>query len=571
MRAELIGLLVGIAALGAACSFVTSFPDIEVVGGGSNVGGNAVGGNGVGGNGVGGDGANNTGGDPTGGSVPCVMGGCQNCLSAAGSCPVPGTPVRLVAPASTPDPMAATNIEIMEILEKSDGLRYVGNFRDVNAMGLDTGGADMVIGNQQAGIVLGPAGVPITIGGACDDSGVPGGDEVVFTAATVADSEIVIAGVFEGARLVLSPSSVDCMASPVVDATPTAGDAFAPFLIWLNAGDDTVKWSLSPIGGTGTDNGYLTDVAAFPGGELGRVAAIGVATRDPFNKGADFSAGYQYYALVSSGPVPTVLAPLGLGTCGASAGLDGLRSSIAVDSQGQVWAAGTGCTVGQEGQGYDESFVMRFDDETLEDPAIEGFGDASNPIGITEIVASDTMIIMAGTYSGSPIPTLADGSDTPTGQDTDGFVMAYDRAGWSNQSEPIWFQRIASDSGDASVETLAVQGGRVFVGGKMGAGGGIGDAQGCWASVAMGRGRSYFAQLSEETGSLDWLHVEGFEARESADPSLFFARGMALLPTLGEDLETATGFHGEMLLDCDSSATNAASQPEVHLRLFNLQ
>ncbi len=562
------GLLASAALAFGACSFVTDFPEIETLGGNGsgadNPGGNNTGGDSSGGGGGGG-------GDGGGGSLPCVTAACENCLTAPGSCPLLDPPIaRLLGPPSLPDPGAATYVDIIEIVQKANGPRYIGNFRDAGAAGLETSGATLVMGNQQAGIILGVEGEAIRLAGACDDSGVTGGDEVVFSGATVADDELVIAGVFEGGRMVFSTSTMDCSTSPFVDAPTATGTDFAPFLVWFDAATDTVDRSLEPgTSGKSLENGYLSDVAAMPGGAVGRVAAIGAAGRNPFGTAAAFGGAYQYYVLVTADSSPTALEPLGLGTCGSFSQLDALRSSIAVDLSGGIWAAGTGCTLGQEGS-PDRSFLTLFSDDTLQNPETRLLGSTDNPIGITEVAASEAMVIVAGSYSGNPV-TLANGDDVPSGQTADGFVMAFTRAGWTNQADPVWFRRIASDGGDARVETLATDGTRVFIGGRMGANGGIGNAEGCWASNAPGRGRSFFAQLDEGTGALDWLHVEGFEAAGAPDLEQFVARGMALLPLSTGGLLTATGSHGEMLLECGDSSTNADGRPEVLLRLFNFQ
>lgn len=200
--------------------------------------------------------------------------------------------------------------------------------------------------------------------------------------------------------------------------------------------------------------------------------------------------------------------------------------------------------------------------------AIKSMGAASDPIAITELAVSDEMVIVAGTYSGLPIPTLAGGGDVPYGDDTEGFVMAFARSGWTNQSKPVWFSRIASDGGPAQIDALAIDAGKVFVAGSIADGGGIGSAQGCFTSTPLGRGRAFFAQLSEGEGTLDWLHMDGFAATNVPDLSNHFARGTALLPRVG-GLLTATSTHGEMLLDCGQGSTDANERPEAFVRLFD--
>jgi len=555
----------------AACSFVTDFPDVETLGTGAS-GADAPGGGNTGGSGAtaGDGGGGNTGGDSTGGggAVPCVSADCQNCISVAGSCPAAEEP-ELFTLFGVPATPGATTVFLNDIVVQSAGARFIGTFRDSGGIGMIANASSLHSLNQQAGFILDENGSAIAGAAACNDDGTNGGDETIFAGATVSDDQLVIAGLFEGGRMVLFDNTLDCAATGngMIDG-PGGNDVanFVPFLLWLDK-DDLVSRSLEPTAEAGPENGYLADVAALGGGSVGQVAAIGIAHRDPFNAGADFENEFRYYVVSSSGPTPTALVPLPKTSCKDFNQLDGLRASVAVDSADQVWFAGTGCPFGPTGP--DQSFLGRFSNGVdLSGMLTMSLGSSKDPIAITEVAVSDDMVVVAGTYAGSPIAALDGGGDIPTGDDADGFVMAFDRAAWGNQADPIWFQRIASDGGPAIIDALVIDGGRVFVSGSVADGGGIGSAQGCFGSKPLGKGRAFYAQLSELSGTLNWLRMDGFAVGGSLPPTNFFARGSALLPQKG-GLLTATRSHGEVFLTCGPTSTDDQSRPEVHVRFFD--
>jgi hypothetical protein len=548
-----------VAVLASACSFITDFREIETLSEGG-AGGNNVGGSGGGG---GGDG----GGEDCGSAEACL-----NCLSDAGSCPpINARTFPISAPPSEPAQMnTVTSATITDIVGASNGIRYIGAFRDEGGNGLLAAGQTLSMGNQQAGFVLGGDGRPIFGAGACDDDGTQGGDEVVFSAATVTADTMVVTGMFEGGRMVFFSDTMDCMDTTVsLNGPATSGQEFVPFIFWTDPSADTLNRSLEPGTENGSDNGYLADIAGAPRGAPGQVVAIGVAARDPFGMDAIFDDTFRYYVISTSGPVPTALVPLTVRPCQAAGTLDGLRSSIAFDVDGSTWVAGTGCPL-EENLGPDQSFLSRFTEGvTLTGLNEKSMGSATNPMGITDVVVSADTVIVAGTYSGLPIEQLADGSPVPAGDDGDGFVMAFSRAEWSNQDDPIWFVRIQSDIGPATIGHLTVLNGLVSVTGSIDDGGGIGSSVRCFSSTPPGMGRAFVAQLSETSGALEWMRVDGFEATDAGDATNYFARGTALYAE-GKALLTAMSTHGELLLGCDDSSTNNENRPEIFVRLFDL-
>jgi hypothetical protein len=285
-----------------------------------------------------------------------------------------------------------------------------------------------------------------------------------------------------------STSTMDCSTSPFVDApTATGTDRAIPRLVRRR---HRRGGSLAEPGTSGNLWRQLSrDVAAMPGGAVGRVARSA-----PRGATAAACGGAYLYVLVTiraDGAEPLV------STCVSFSQLDALRSCRR-RSFGRHLGRRYRCTLGQRQP--DRSFLTLFSDDTLQNPETRLLGSTDNPIGITEVAASEAMVIVAGTYSGNPV-TLANGDDVPSGQTADGFVMAFTRAGWTNQADPVWFRRIASDGGDARVETLATDGTRVFIGGRMGANGGIGNAEGCWASNAPGCSNAASAGASPRPAS----------------------------------------------------------------------
>jgi hypothetical protein len=190
-------------------------------------------------------------------------------------------------------------------------------------------------------------------------------------------------------------------------------------------------------------------------------------------------------------------------------------------------------------------------------------------MSVTEVAVTDDTILVAGTYSGTPDVGL---DNIPTGHpDGDGFVMAFLRAEYTNQSPALWFQRIQSVQGRGEVETLVVDGDRVFVGGKLGVDGGIPPYTSCTSSVTPGRGKAFVAMLNEGTGSLDWFRQDGFEP--SIEPQSLlnaYAKTTALAFRSDGSLVTATGSHGYMLLDCNSNSTPMELAPQVSVRQLSL-
>ena len=177
-------------------------------------------------------------------------------------------------------------------------------------------------------------------------------------------------------------------------------------------------------------------------------------------------------------------------------------------------------------------------------------------------------ILVAGTYSGTPNVGL---DNAPTGSaDGDGFVMAFLRESYTNQSPALWFQSIESVQGRGEVETLVVDGDRVFIGGKVGVDGGIPPYTSCTSSNTPGRGKAFVAMLNEGTGSLDWFRQDGFEPNDPLPFLNAYAKTTAMAFRGDGSLVTATGSHGYMLLDCNSNSTPMELAPQVSVRQLSL-
>ena len=259
----------------SACSFVTDFPDI-------------VGNGGTAGHG--------------GGTVECLD--CNNCISPpGGTCPSAIADLFTVKTSISEldaEPGLSSNVEIRDIVETPSGkLWFVGHYVDYVSNGqFVTGNSTSIQAGPGAGFLLDETGAHTLIGQPCLDNPAegqppaPGGDEVFFfSAAVVADNNapgdapsLVVAGAMEASFVSFfsSPASNNCANPNPLQAPATTTSPFSPFLIWFNAATGAPLVSLTSNGPASNDEGYLSDVAAFPNTTEGKVAAIGVAQENPF-------------------------------------------------------------------------------------------------------------------------------------------------------------------------------------------------------------------------------------------------------------------------------------------------
>jgi hypothetical protein len=568
MRAAIALAPVGLVTLLGACSFLTDFPDIEPLASGSG--------------GSGGAGSSTSTGETTstglggeGGGPPCTS--CRTCYPDGAVCPEtePSASYVLTAPVSTPGPMA--RIAWVTDGAQLSGTDYalIGTFDTQLAM---PGGPISANGTQQGGFVLrgGTAADAYRFGAATCAGGTAFNDEVFLNGvALTADGTLVVGGGFQGDRLAFFSSTLDCAAPPSFIDSPTDGDAnIVPFVVWVNVETSNVIDALDPEIENQEENGYISDVAALaPADDADRVVAIGFANGNPFDATAD-APGFGYYLVSADGPTGEIfLDPISVEctTLYDEFTIPGLRSGVAVDDAGVVWAAGAGCGTDRR------SFLVKVPtspDGTFGASVEAVFGDRDNPIAISKVAVSSAHVVVAGTYTGTPRAGWDVGvPGFEVGDEGDAFVMAFDRATWTNQVKPKWFRRIRSTSvhpmglDDATVDALVVDSNRVSISGRIGSEGGIGAAYGCFTTPALGRGRAYVAQLAEDTGGVGWLRVDGYEVSGTTDR---FARGTALVPLSGA-LISATSTHGEIVLECGGDSVGAGDAPLAHVRHFWLQ
>lgn len=565
--------LFGLVSSLCACSFITDFRDVEALGGSAQgAGGSGVGASGAGG--VGGAGGGGTGG------FEVVCEACQNCLAVnSANCPTSTVmPTVLAAPLSVPSTSAQSGVLVNDAFTIGGEPYFVGHFVDrTGANQFDIPGSTLSA-QLSAGFVIDASGAVVSAASPClnDGSGALGDETFFMSGAHVVNAtkdEIVVAGAFEGERATFFNATQDCSAisGPHIAGPPNNGMNFVPFLTWIEVGGPSPlpRRSLTPIAASAGQNGYLSDVAAVPGTNSGEVVAIGLAQINPFGVGPAINDAY--YLVRSSGPNPSALEPLDFKSCKVNhfETLDGLRSSVAVAPDGEVWFAGSGCPSIAPQNDAERAFMGHASSD-LATPVTRTFGNDTNLVSITEIAVSTSHVIVAGTYTGQVVPTLMNDAPTDSGDEGDGFVMAFDRASWTDGSRPVWFRRIASDGGPAQITGLVVDNGRVFVSGHVGDDATIAPVQSCISSNALGRGRALFAMMSEANGGLDWMRIEGAEPPEPdpAGQQLFFATGTTIVPVNGA-VYTATSSHGKMLLECGGNST-VDNKPKATLRRLDL-
>ncbi len=567
MRAAIAVAPLGLLLLLGACSFLTDFPDIEPLassgGGGSGGGASSTGE------------TTSTGLGGEGGGPPCTE--CRICFPDGAICPEtePSASYTLAAPASTPGPMARITWVTDGAQLSGTDYALIGTFNTELAM---PGGPISANGTVQGGFVLrgGEDRDEYRFGAATCAGGAPFSDEVFLNGVAFTPAgALVVGGGFQGDRLAFFSSTLDCASPPSFIDSPTLGDAnIVPFLVWVDAETSNVIDALDPEIEDQEENGYVSDVAALTlADDMDRVVAIGFANGNPFD-GITDAPGLGYYLVSADGPTgENYLDPISVecATLYETNTIPGLRSGVAVDDAGVVWAAGAGCGTDQR------SFLVKVPtspDGTFGAPTEATFGDRGNPIAISEVAVSSAHVVVAGTYSGTPRSTWTEGvPGFEPGDEGDAFVMAFDRATWTNQIKPKWFRRIRSTSvhpeglDDATVDALVVDSNRVSISGRIGSEGGIGAAYGCFISEDLGRGRAYVAQLDENSGGVGWLRIDGYEVSGTADR---FARGTALVPLSGA-LISATSTHGEIVLECGGDSVGAGDTPLAHVRHFWLQ
>ncbi len=568
MRVAITLASLGALALVGACSFLTDFPDVETAPAGGNGGSGGAGSTATSTSDTSSSGLGGEGGGP-----PCTE--CRNCFPDGAVCPDVTTTDSyvLVAPPIMPDPMA-------RIAWATDGAQLSGFdyvFIGTYSSELSTPtGTITSTGTQQGGFVLRGGPSPFSFGTAvCTDGGLPADDEVFMNGVALAPggTSLVIGGAFQGDRMALYPSTIDCSGATGQVNSPTPGDSnLVPFLVWAAAGTGSVLKSLEPGAELDNNNGYISDVAGLPNAtDPDHVVAIGLANGNPFDGSTADIPGFGYYLVSSNGVAnPFYLDPTSVECTERfdAFSLPGLRSAVAADTDGFVWAAGSGCL------GDERSFLVRvpvMPDGSFGTPVEAIYGRPGHPMSISKVAVSTPHVVVAGTYSGEPEESwLGTVSGFEPGDDGDAFVMAFDRVPWTNQLAPKWFRRIRSQGDhpdgldDATVDALVVDSDRVSITGRIGEEGGIGAAYGCFTSPPLQRGRAYLAQLDEATGGVGWLRIDGFDLAPGDD---HFARGTALVPLSGA-IVTATSTHGEMLLECDGSSVGVNDAPLAHIRHY---
>ncbi len=558
-------------ALVSACAFVTDFGDVTALSGGAGTGASSSTGGAGGAGGTGGTGAG-----------PSCTEACVDCFAGSTACPAPAVDTFFFD-AEVSSPLDENSVRITDAFFSTLGEpRYVGSFIDRAGGDTLTHPFGVLTGSNAAGFLAKEDGEIIGAAGKCnDDNSTPVlGDEVFFNAGTAVDdtpmnSKVVAVGAFEAEHVRFYDGDLDCSLNGTGIDSQDDGMNFTPFIAWMDSASGAPQRSLAPAFASGTDLGYLSDVAALPSNSPGRVAAIGVAAVRPFGPVGAFQDGFTYYVVSSNGIVAPQVLPLPFHPCEANhyKGLSGLRSSIAVNQGTQVWVAGTGCAAPIAAVDHPRrSFlgVLSSNDGALSMPtAFRSFGngDPSDTIAISEVAVSDGWVVVAGNYTGNPVE-LAGSMPTATGSD-DGFVMGFPRANWDNGVPPSWFVRIASDGGPGDVHALMIDNGRVFLAGDLADGGGIEGAQACFTSQSLGRGRAVFAQLDEATGALAWMRVDGFEPESGGTLTNRFASGTAILAD-ATFVVTVTSTHGEVDLGCTGGSTGLGDKPRSTVRAFML-
>ncbi len=572
LRVNLVALVAASAAL-AACSFFTKFEIEEVTSGGGGAGGStstmpttttmSTTSDGGGGAGIGGE----------GGMPPCEI--CRNCYPSIEACPAlamdPGFRIDGVAD-TTPD-SATRTVWVTDAVDVGGPFLLLGNFGSAIEAPISLSGAP----NLQSGFLMRGDDPNFTTGfGACNDNDTPSFEEVfMMSMARLPNSLVVLGGGYEGSNLVQFDDALDCMTDTVVVDGPPV-DHLTPFLMWFNPTSRTSPQSLKPeIQGVGAiANGYISDVAALTGASnADRVVAIGIADGDPFDDVLGNGGDIGFYVVSAVDDMTHTFLPLNDVNCQdiQSDELWGLRSSIAVDPAGDVWAVGASCP---EGDG--QSFLTRIDTtpegvfSTLETAV---WGDSSNPMVITEIAISDSRVVIAGQYSGTPVPAWTDVPGFETGDQGDAFVMAFPlfdgKFPWNNTTLPLWFRRIRSDGTsnvDATVDALIVGDGAVWVSGIVAAVGGIGNAVGCYETDPLDAGRAYLAELDEVSGTAHFVRIDGFDTTGNAG-AYTFARGTALVHPPNQ-LVSAVSSMGNLKLECNGGTPNLDNVPMAQVRVY---
>jgi hypothetical protein len=572
LRVNLVALVAASATL-AACSFFTKFEIEEVTSGGGGAGGststmpttttmatNAGGGGG----GVGGEGG--------GEMPPCED--CRNCYPSLEACPAP---------------MDQIEIESVEMGTPSNQTRIVWT-TDAVAVGtsymvVGTFGAELAApyglagnGNIQSGFLIRGDDALFTRGfGTCLANDTPNDDEVFMTSMTkLPNNNVVLGGGYEGVDLVSFQGVLDCAAPHIVDG-PSTNEELVPFLVWWDPTDEISFAQLEPpVSGTsGTANGYIADVVYLTG-SADRVAAVGIAEHDPFdaNPGGG-PTNYYVVTAVNGGPAHEFLQLDGV-TCDIiqdSTSLWGLRSSIASDINGDAWVVAAGCG-GDDGR----SGLWKLDvaaNGVLSEAESGSWGDAQNPFVATEIALSETQLVIAGSYQGTPSQSWIDTPGFEPGDDGDAFVMAFPLADgmgrWNNTTPPSWFRRIRSDGTsdvEATVEALIVADGAVWVAGKMAAEGGIGNNAGCFTTDALDGGRAYLAELDAGTGLVHFVKIDGFDTRGTAG-DYPLAWGTALVHPPNQLIHAVSSM-GNIKLDCLGGVPNDTNVPRSTVRRYSL-
>jgi hypothetical protein len=557
----------------SACSFFTDFPDVTPLGGG---GAGASGGAGAAGSGAGGDGGTQSGG---GGAGPTCDSDCLNCVGP--SCPsVPTALFDALSGSSTSPPGPQDGIGVNDVVRAGSKTWLIGNYNDTMGQSATFDGVAFE-GLQAGAFLLESTGNVRHVMRPCDDTGTRPAlfDEVFYFAGTGADQgaeeTLVVAGAMQAGsvRLLTSPTDLACPSVPnsALDGPGNAPQT-APFLLWFDAESGLLEKSFMPPSSRAatSEHGYISDVAALPGSPNAQVFALGMAQVDPFQS-EDFGPtdNSEYYVIRTAGASATyqAMARLMVQSCVAepNAVLDGLRSSIAVSSDAEVWVGVTGCAL-NSGVSPDRGTLFHLDQDlaTLSSPRV--LGGAGDPVSVTEVTVVDDppLLIVAGTYSGNPGGFM---SDVPTGQDGDGFVVAFNRDVYSDQSTPLWFQRIGSD-GPMTLDSLTVHEGVVYVGGSGGSSLSVGALDNCVDSETPGRGRSLIVALDIADGTPRWLRADGTTAPNNPEPlGEAFARTTALGVHEGA-LVAATSSYRRLVFECGGGATPGGPQPRFDVRTF---
>jgi hypothetical protein len=572
MQRAIFASFAATAATLGACAFFTDFPDVETAPGGAGGSGGSTSttpttttmsttSDGGGGAGISGE----------GGMPPCEP--CRNCYPSLEACPAPMDEIEIESVAmGTPGNQT-------RIVWTTDAVAVGPNYLVVGTFGTELAAPYGLVGNGniQSGFLIRGDDATFTRGfGTCLANDTPNDDEVFMTSMTrLPDDTVVLGGGFEGVDLVGFQGVLDCAAPHIVNG-PSTDEELVPFLVWWNPMNSTPLAQLEPpVSGTsGTANGYISDVVYLTGSP-GRVAAVGIAEHDPFDGNAG-GGPINYYVVtaVDGGPAHEFVQLDGV-TCDIiqdSTSLWGLRSSIASDINGDAWVAAAGCGADDGTSGLWFLDVGTGVPQIMESAA---WGDPQNPFVATEVAVSETQVVIAGSYEGTPNRDWIGVPGFEEGNDGDAFVMAFplqDGMGpWNNTTPPTWFRRIRSDGTsdvDATVEALIVADGAVWVAGKMAAEGGIGNNAGCFTNDALAGGRAYLAELDAGTGIVHFVKIEGFDTRGSAG-EYPLAWGTALVHPQNQLIHAVSSM-GNIKLDCFGGVPGDTNVPRSSIRRYSL-